>query len=227
MMQIEKSGATLSGTAEDLEQLCAQFDQQHYLRFPKLFEPALLHFVQLQIEQGEFYERIHEGIGSNKELCMTHNRASALLLFLLNGEKLFQIIEEITRCGRIGCFEGRVYRVTPGHGHHDSWHDDMVEHRLVAMSINLSTEVYTGGVLQIRDRKSGKIVCEVANVGIGDAIIFSLSHGLQHRITEVDGTASKTAFAGWFRAKPHFLSLIKGQPEPAREPHPHAAFGDL
>ena len=72
----------------------------------------------------------------------------------------------------------------------------MAGQRLVAMSLNFSTGVYAGGVLRIRDRESGKIVSEVANVGIGDAVIFRLSDRLEHRIMEPDGTASKTAFAG-------------------------------
>ena len=50
------------------------------------------------------------------------------------------------------------------------------------MSVNFSTGVYAGGVLRIRDRESGKIVSEVANVGIGDAVIFRLSDRLEHRI---------------------------------------------
>jgi hypothetical protein len=86
------------------------------------------------------------------------------------------------------------------------------------MSINLSREVYSGGRLQIRDHVSGEIVSEVANAGIGDAVIFRLSDRLQHRITDVEGTASKTAFAGWFRAQPDFMSLLRKQSQAGREP---------
>lgn len=214
MIRIGRAGAISSGAAKHLERLRAQFNQQHYSRFPALLEPGLLDFIQLQIDRGEFYERIHEGIDSNKELCLGHNPASAALVLLVNCEELFHIIQDITQCDRIGCFEGRVYRVIPGHEHHDSWHDDLLDHRLVGMSINLGKEAYRGGILQIRDRKSGEIVTKVANVGIGDAIIFRLSHRLQHRITEVEGKASKTAFAGWFKAQPDFLSLLKEQSEP-------------
>ena len=192
----------------------SQFDREHYVRLPELIEPGILRFIQSEIDRGKFYERIHQGIKSNKELCMRQNSAFGALLLFMNDEKLFQMIQSITQCDRIGCFEGRVYRVIPGHGHHDAWHSDMAENRLVAMSINLSTEVYAGGMLQIRDCVSGKIVSEVPNVGSGDAIIFGLSPRLQHRITEVTGRALKTAFAGWFRAKPGFLSLLKGVGEP-------------
>lgn len=217
LIRIGKSGVISCGLDGGLDGLRRQFDREHYVRLPKLFEPALLRFIQSEIERSEFYERIHQGIKSNKELCMKQNSAFGALLLFMNDEKLFKMIQSITQCDRIGCFEGRVYRVIPGHGHHDAWHSDMAENRLVAMSINLSTEVYAGGTLQIRDCVSERIVSEVPNVGTGDAIIFRLSPGLQHRITEVKGKALKTAFAGWFRAKPGFLSLLKGVSEPTNE----------
>lgn len=210
MIRITRSGTVFSGSAEDLERLRFQFDQQHCIRLPGLLEPELLQVFHDQIERGEFSERIHEGIGSNKELCMLDHPTAVRLHFLLNGQKLFQIVQEITRCGRIGCFMGRVYRVIPGHGHHDSWHNDLVEHRMIAMSINLSAETYAGGILQIRDRDSKQILHEVANTGFGDVIIFRLARNLQHRITEVQGTVSKTAFAGWFMSQPDFLSSSVG-----------------
>ncbi|SRR6266851_6825172 len=213
-IRIGKSGAVSCGLDRCLDDLRAQFEREHFVRLRDLFEPALLRYVQTEIERGEFYERVHQGIKSNMELCMKQNSAFGMLLLSMNDEKLFRMIESITRCDRIGCFEGRVYRVIPGQGHHDSWHSDMAENRLVAMSINLGTEVYDGGTLQIRDAVSERIVSEVPNVGSGDGIIFGLSAGLQHRITEVKGKALKTAFAGWFRAKPGFLSFLKGVDKP-------------
>ncbi len=212
MIRIGRSSVVCSDRAKDHAALAAEFNHQHYLRLSELLDPGLLHSIQLEIDRGEFYKRVHKGIGN--DLCLKGGGSTAFgaLLFLMNDEELFQIIQDITKCARIGCFDGRVYRVTPGQGHRDSWHDDQIEQRLVGLTLNLSKEVYDGGILQIRDRNSGKILSEVANVGIGDAVVFRLSSRLEHRITEVKGKASKTAFAGWFRAKPDFLTLLKGEP---------------
>ena len=79
------------------------------------------------------------------------------------------------------------------------------------MSINLSSEIYSGGVLQIRDCPSQRIVHEVANVGFGDGVVFRLNDSLEHRITDVEGSVPKTAFAGWFRSQPNVFSLLKTQ----------------
>jgi hypothetical protein len=209
LIQISRGGTKLLERAESLEELRTSFARRHYFRLPELLDPGLLDLIQHQIDRGEFYERVHEGIDSNKELCMEGNAAFGALLLAVNDEKLFEFIQDITRCERIRCFEGRVYRVNPGE-HHDSWHNDIGEDRLIGMSINLSREVYRGGLLQIRDHDSRQIISEVDNPGAGDAVVFRLSRDLQHRITGVAGGTSKTAFAGWFRARPDFLSLIKG-----------------
>jgi hypothetical protein len=209
MIYLGKSGFTSFDSGIRLDVLRAQFAQHHYIRFPQLIEQGLLEFIQSQIDRGEFYERVHQDIGSNKELCMKGNAAFGALLFLTNDKQLFQIIQDVTQCDQIGCFEGRVYRVNPYQGHHDSWHNDIGEDRLVGMSINLSKDKYAGGLLQIRDHASREILSEAENAGIGDAIVFRLAPHLQHRITEVQGKVPKTAFAGWFRAQPDFPSLLK------------------
>ncbi len=214
-IQSEKSDLAYSGF-DDLSALRAQFEEAHYFKLSQLLGPGLLEFLQTKVSEAEFYERVHDGIGANKELCMVGNAAIGALLCAFNDEKLFQMIQTITRCEKINCFEGRVYRIEPGPEHYDSWHNDLGDHRLVAMSVNLSEEIYSGGVLQIRDVKTQKLVSEVANVGIGDAVVFRLSPDLQHRITSVTGQKPKTAFAGWFKAEPTFATLLRQQAKRGR-----------
>jgi hypothetical protein len=84
------------------------------------------------------------------------------------------------------------------------------------LSINLSKEIYSGGILQIREWESQRIIQEAANVGFGDGILFRLADSLEHRVTDVEGRVPKTAFAGWFRSQPDFLSMVKSRP-PAQQ----------
>ena len=71
-------------------------------------------------------------------------------------------------------------RQPPGADHHDSWHSDKIEHRMVAMRINLSPAHSCGGVLQLRDSKSKEILCEMPNIGYGDALLFRIANHVQH-----------------------------------------------
>jgi hypothetical protein len=208
MLQVSKTGLLTTPSPESLKLLGEQFKRQNYILLPGFLEPRLLRFIQEKIHDGDFYERSHGGIGT--ELCLTKNIAHSLLYFLLNDSKLFQVFQSLTGCEPIGSFEGRVYRTVPSCGHHDEWHNDMSGHRLIAISINLSTDIFSGGMLQIRDYESKRVVQEVANIGFGNAVVFRLSHELQHRISDIEGNVPKTAFAGWFKSQPSFLSIFKG-----------------
>jgi hypothetical protein len=211
MLQLTRSGTKFSGTAADLKRLRLEFDRQHWIHLPELIEPGLLQLILCQIDRANVIAFVHENIGT--ELCVKDQIAYSLLTFLTGDPALHRIIQEITRCGSIGCFGGRVYRMVPGEGHYDSWHHDLGDNRLMALSINLSAGVYAGGILQIRDSGSGRIIAEVANTGLGDGILFRLSERLEHRVTQVVGTVPKTAFAGWFRSQPDFhASMRNGGP---------------
>ena len=86
----------------------------------------------------------------------------------------------------------------PGGTHHDKWHSDDNESRLVGMSVNLSARLFRGGLFLLRDRQSGLTLAEVANTRLGDAVILRISRDLEHRISDLEGDEPKTAFAGWF-----------------------------
>ena len=180
---------------------------------PQFLEPNLLDSLRRQLDEADFVDRTHEGIGT--ELCLPPGPLSGILELLVNDQALFEVVEALTGCEAIGCFEGRVYRMVPGEGHYDSWHGDLGHDRLVAMSVNLGAEEYRGGLLQIRRVDAPEIEHEVANVGPGDAILFRIAPGLAHRVTEVEGSVAKTAYAGWFRARPHFHELLKARLSPA------------
>ena len=211
MIQLTRLGTNVSDTAEDLDCLREQFDQQHCIRLRALLEPQLLRAIQQQIERAEFYERVHEIVGPTNavDLCMMENSASEALHLVVNDRKFVCVVEQVTGCCRIGSFFGSVYRLTPDLGHYDSWHADMKEGRLLALSVNLSTDVYRGGILQIRNEESGHIVHEVANTGPGDGIFFRIAPYLKHRVSSVEGTVARTAFAGWFYAQPDFHAWLK------------------
>ena len=199
VIQLTRRGAMRNDA--ELDALRRTFDEQQCAALRGFLEPALLSEVQAQMERGEFREFAHGSLATERRL--ETGICTGLLHFLTNDPQLFRVVESVTGCTGIRSFAGRVYRRFPGR-HYDNWHDDVVAppepRRLVGMSVNLSADVYTGGVFEIRDAETERLLASLPNVGFGDAILFRLSDSLEHRVSEVRGTLPKTAFAGWFLA---------------------------
>jgi len=207
MIQLSRFGMVCDATDADLRALRGEFEQRQCVLLPNLLEPKLLETLWRRLDQDEFYQREHPD--TRLELCLKEQSTHGLVHFLLNDPGLFDLLQRITSCGRIGRFYGRVYRMVPGAGHYDSWHDDAFENRMITISINLSRERYRGGLLQLRERKSKQLLHEVANTGFGDAIVFRVDRGLEHRVTDVDGEVDKVALSGWFVPWPDYRFYLR------------------
>jgi 2OG-Fe(II) oxygenase superfamily len=212
MIGIHEVGASVpefsSGSEQELASLREQFGREHCVRLGGFLDPQLFERIVCGVEEASFYERSHGRIGL--EGCMEANSTLATLLLAANDPRLFGVIREITGCGPIGCFDGRVYRMAPASDHHDSWHSDVADSRMIAMSVNLTRRPYEGGVLQIRETDSEQILHEESAPDPGDAIIFRLDESLRHRVTAVEGEVPRTAFAGWFKSRPSFAEVLRG-----------------
>jgi len=136
----------------------------------ELLEPELWQFLQRALSQARFTEQTYEGIGS--ELSMTPGSVDFLMHLMTNDAGLLGVIRYIAGCDAICSFAGRVYRLMPGEGHGTNWHNDLDGPRLVAMSVNLSPEIYGGGTLQLRNAHTRRVLREVANTRPGDALLF-------------------------------------------------------
>jgi len=206
--QITRNGVAVSQSAEDKARMRELFDRQHSLRLEAFFEPDLCGELVARIAEAEFEELRHDHIGV--ELHLADRVTSAWLNLLVNDPGVYRLVEEITGCDMIASFFGRVYKLTPDPGHYDSWHDDLAPHRMIAMSVNFSTDPYEGGLLQIRDARTKKLHAEVANSVRGDAVMFRVAQGLEHQVTPVEGAAARTAFAGWFCSAPDYYEWLLG-----------------
>jgi hypothetical protein len=206
VLQLTHRETQVLASAGQLALAREQFQACGYLNLRALLEPRLLTTLLDAIDRSEFRHRVHGGIGT--ELCAEQGPASGTLELLMNDPRLFETISAITGCQAIGCFEGRVYRLNPVSGHYDSWHSDVGQDRLVALSLNLGREPFEGGLLQIRRADSPEIIAEIANRATGDAVIFRIDPSLRHRVGPVEGHVPRTAYAGWFRSRPDFRVLL-------------------
>lgn len=224
ILQMRRGGTVVLGPAEAIERAHAEYVRLCCLRLPQLLEPELWQFLQRELAQARFEAQTYERIGS--ELCMVPGTVDFLLNLVSNDAGFLELIRQITGCDAIRSFLGRVYRLTPGEGHGTTWHNDlMTGTRLVAMSVNLSPEAYCGGTLQLRDPRSNRILQELANTGPGDAILFRIGSDLQHRVTPVNGTVPKSAYAGWFQSENVGRSTFGETANTAPEEEGRAAAG--
>ena len=200
MIQLSRDAARWN--ADDIPAARDHFETHHWAKLRGFLSGSLLAEVQLAIRTAAFTEVIHRGVTPpSVDVCMDPHPTAALLELLCNDPRLFGAVEAIACCGPLTRFSGFVYRLAPQGGHHHNWHNDLVQGRRVALSVNLEPEPYEGGILQIRQRDTEQIIEEVENVGAGDAVLFRIDPALQHRATAVT-SGVKTAFAGWFRTGP-------------------------
>jgi hypothetical protein len=185
--------------------LIDEFQRRQSLVLPGFIEPALLERVQRGVEQADFVEHHHELF---VELSMRAHASLDLLVFLVNDERLFRLVERLAVSERVRTFIGRVYRNMPSR-HSSIWHEDTLYDRKIGMSVNLTEGLFEGGKFEIRDAASGRVLNSIANVGRGDAILFGISEKLEHRVTPVEGTIPKTAFAGWFCSAPDYFAALR------------------
>jgi hypothetical protein len=193
MIQLLKS--TVLTDPRDIEHRKAEFREKHCVILPTLLEPKLLDFLLERLERGRWCDNVNEGVG--REIVLDDAPARGLLHFGLNAPVFLDTVQEIAGCGPLTRFDGRVYRFIPNSDHHAVWHRDL-ENGLIGLSMNLSKSGYEGGIFQLRERQTQRMLAEIANTGWGDAMLFRISKQLEHRVTEVMGENSKTAFAGWF-----------------------------
>src|SRR5688500_12225351 len=111
---------------------------------------------------------------------------------LLNNPSLVDVIQQITSRSTLGSYLGRIRRELPHTGQHGSWHNDAGPKRLIAITVNLGVEPYSGGLFQMREKGSKRLLAEIANTGLGDAVIFQVGPGYEHRTNPVEGAVART-----------------------------------
>jgi hypothetical protein len=196
-IQLTRTGAIFSGSKTDLRALRDQFERDHYLILPKLIEPELFQTIMQRVDSAKFLRREYDGVVSQS--VMDEPATYHILFFLANMPSLHRLIERITGCRRIANFTGRVYQLMPVSNDRIEWHSDMSDHRMIAFSLNLTRKIYRGGSLQIRYKNSEKLLHEVQNTGLGNALLMRVAKKMRHRVLPVEGDVPRTAMAGWFR----------------------------
>ena len=190
-----------------------EFAQRHCVVLEGFLGESILCHIPRMLEQGEFDLRGDFDCAERefaRELTMRKSETLPQMLFyFLNQPRLREAIAELAGCEKtIRTFAGRCFKHLPGDGHFDSWHGDVADERLFALSINLSREPFEGGNLQIRSWRTREVFRTVGVERFGDACLFRIDGSLQHRTLPLRGTAPRCRYAGWFRAQGSLSEIV-------------------
>jgi hypothetical protein len=200
------SYAVQARAGADLEALAADFRERHVVNLPGLLRGSLLRQVVAQVAAAPFGTNDVPGI--QRERRMEASDVLARLMFWANDPRMLQFVRELTGCTDVGVFFGRVSRLESGGDHYAAWHDDALDGRRVALSLNLSEGPLEGGELLIR-RKGAPEPPPTPYGPPGDALLFRVSEDLEHRVLAVRGATPRTAFVGWYSAGPDLADLVR------------------
>ncbi|MDP1569779.1 MAG: 2OG-Fe(II) oxygenase [Vicinamibacterales bacterium] len=201
-LQLTRRGVGRRPAGAALDALAAAFATARVLRLPRLFDADLLALLQRHLAAAAFTTRIAHGVYPPAvDLKLRDDHLHGVLHFLLNDPAVVATVQHVAGVPEIGGFVGAVYRLLPGAGHRDSWHDDADGNRRVALTVNLSEAPFEGGEFQLRE-KAGRPLATIANTGPGDGVLFAIDPSLEHCIAPMRGVTPKTALAGWFCVDP-------------------------
>lgn len=195
---------------QPLASLQEQFAETGCALLPGFLTPALLEPLLKQLKSTPFVPKneVHKGaVFGSVTIVPLGEAATVALHFVLNRGDLFRTVEQTACCPPLGNFTGRLHRTRAGTDQGIDWHNDAVQHRSVGLNINLGTEEFSGGLFQIRgpDRK---MRMELKHSRPGDAFLFRIDRGWQHRLTQVE-SGERTVAVGWFRTEPDWQATTR------------------
>ncbi|MBM3459224.1 MAG: 2OG-Fe(II) oxygenase [Armatimonadetes bacterium] len=203
---IGRKGPTLTRDQAVLDRVRRHFADARGILLRGWLAEDLTRQAQEVLEDAAFQEKREEGIGL--ALRMVTNGLARRLEFLHNTPTLYRAVEQLTGCGSVGSFAGRIVQLPPGTNKGYGWHSDATGDRNVGLSLNLGSGGYSGGVFQVRERRSGRICWEVDQLAPGDALLFRIDPELEHQVTPVEAGVPRTVYSGWFSSRPGLWSRV-------------------
>lgn len=212
MIRLTTKGLVMDASPAEVAALREEFERFHTVKLPGLMGPDLMALLFGQVHKEDFETKTFGEF--SLELAVMQNVGVHSLQLLMNDNRMRAAMEQITGCTPLRYFSGRIYRLEPNSAHHTDWHDDAAGgDRRVGISFNLSQQPYDGGCFEIKRQTEDQIIRAMPNLTLGDAILFRIDRKLEHRVTAVTGTRSKTAFAGWYHDTADLTDMLRCMPK--------------
>ena len=209
MIQFTEKGVELTASSEALAQAATEFQSVKLLRIPGLLEPGFLETIRSGIERDGFddgegpapgapepmFKGAYQGVKVGDDLRA--GETSRLIQERSNDPRLLDFVQQMVGCSPLEQCVGRIFRLAPMK-EDLPWHTDAEGGRVADLIIDLATEPFDGGLFQMRDAHSQKIINEVDKLAFGDALLVRISPDLEHHYKAIKGSVPKITFSGWF-----------------------------
>jgi hypothetical protein len=190
-------GAFRTALLASPEAVAGEFSQHRAIACAGAIEPELLASLMRLCREGNFESDEVEGLGHRE--VENPQRAGRTLSLVLKRAELIGWIEQATGCGPLETVEGRVVRAQPNNHDQLVWHDDLDNaRRRLAITINLSEHSYEGGMFELREKRTGKLLASHLHLEPGAALIFDVAYDIEHRVLPVISGGPRCVYTGWF-----------------------------
>ncbi|MEO8259981.1 MAG: 2OG-Fe(II) oxygenase [Acidobacteriota bacterium] len=196
---IGAASTRIDGAPAVLARARAAFADAGAITLPSALEPAFLRTVLTVCRRGPV---VPEQIGQiGWRTVEERDTAGFALRFALERPAFVRWLETATGGETLRRLAGVVAEIGAGTGQELGWHNDLHEGALgrrLAVTIHLSDEPYDGGVFEMRDEASGRLLVRTGALPPGSIILFRIDQRLRHRVTPVTSGGPRRVFAGWF-----------------------------
>ena len=177
--------------------VAAEFSKHRAIACANAIEPNLLASLMRLCREGHFDSNEVKDLGHRE--VENPQRAGRTLTHVLKRAELIGWIERATGCGPLETVEGRVVRSLANNHDQLLWHDDLDDPlRRLAITVNLSEHGYEGGLFELREKSTGKMLVAHHHLEPGTALIFDVGYDIEHRLLPVTSGGPRCVYTGWF-----------------------------
>jgi len=175
----------------------AALDESGAIAIPSAFEPSLLRTILAICRRGPYVPEYIDNIGWRT--VEEHDVAGCALRFALQRPAFLRWCEAAAGCETLNLITGAVAEIAAGTDQGLGWHDDRNDggRRQLAIAIHLSDEPYEGGLFEMCEKQSGRLLVQQGALPPGSVMLFRIDKRLRHRVTPVTSGGPRRVFAGW------------------------------
>lgn len=179
----------------------AVFADQDAIVLPSALDPVFLRTILSICRRGPYVPEYIDKIG--QRTTEERDIAGGALRFALERPAFLRWVEAASGCDTVSRIAGVVAEIAAGTGQELGWHNDRNDPTLarrLAVTIQLSDAPYDGGVFEMRDQQSGRMLVREGALPPGSVMLFRIDNRLRHRVTQVTNGGPRRVFAGWLSA---------------------------